>query len=62
MQAIKDGVARVKLTKDEAFKRAGEGIDYSRSMTKTLMDNDFIKEPPQELLQDALEYAIKQVK
>jgi malate dehydrogenase (oxaloacetate-decarboxylating) len=62
MQAIKDGVARVKLTKDEAFKRAGEGIDYSRSMTKTLMDNDFIKEPPQELLQDALEYAIKQGK
>jgi len=61
MQAIEDGVARVKLTREEAFKIASEGIDYSRSMTKTLMNNDFIKEPPQELLQEALEYAIKQV-
>ena len=62
MQAIKDGVARVKLTREEAFKKASEGINYSRSMTKTLMDNNFIKEPSQELLQDALEYAISEVK
>lgn len=62
IQAIKDGVARKKITREEVFQKAKEGIIYSRTMTKMLMDKDYIKEPPQGLLQDALEYAINKVK
>ena len=61
MQAIKDGVARIEITREEAFQKSKEGIIYSRTMTKELMDDGFIKEPPQELLQNALEWAIKEV-
>jgi malate dehydrogenase (oxaloacetate-decarboxylating) len=61
MQAIKDGVARVKITREEAFAKAKADIDYSRSLTKTLTDTGFIKDPPQKMLQDALDWAVKQV-
>jgi malate dehydrogenase (oxaloacetate-decarboxylating) len=61
MQAIKDGVARVKITREEAFAKAKADIEYSRNLTKTLTDTGFIKEPPQKMLQDALDWAVKQV-
>lgn len=61
MQAIADGVARVKLTHDEAFQRAKTDIDKSRSMTKSLMDKGFIENPPADMLQNSLEWAIKMV-
>ncbi|HQH17929.1 MAG TPA: NADP-dependent malic enzyme [Bacteroidales bacterium] len=61
MQAIKDGVARVTMTKEEAYKKAKTDIDYARSLTKNLTDNGFIPAPKQEMLQDALNWAIKQV-
>ncbi len=61
MQAIKDGVARIHLTKEEAFKIADADIKYSRELTNSLVDNGFIKAPSQEMLQNALEWAIAQV-
>jgi len=61
MQAIKDGVARVKMSREEAFVKAKADIDYSRSLTKSLTDNGFIKPPEQEMLQNALNWAVKQV-
>jgi malate dehydrogenase (oxaloacetate-decarboxylating) len=61
MQAIKDGVARIHLSKEEAFKMADTDIKYSRDLTKSLVDNGFIKAPSQEMLQNALEWAITQV-
>jgi malate dehydrogenase (oxaloacetate-decarboxylating) len=61
MQAIKDGVARIKITREEAFAKAKADIDYSRSLTKNLSDTGFIKAPPQEMLQNAIDWAIKQV-
>ncbi|MBC8385288.1 MAG: NADP-dependent malic enzyme [Candidatus Cloacimonetes bacterium] len=61
MQAIKDGVARIQMTWEEAFEKAKKDIDYSRNMTKTLMDADFIGTPPTEMLQEALQFAIDQV-
>ena len=61
MQAIKDGVARNMISRDEAFEWAKKDIEYSRSMTKSLIDEGFINEPPQQMLQDALEWAIKEV-
>ncbi|HNV52999.1 MAG TPA: NADP-dependent malic enzyme, partial [Tenuifilaceae bacterium] len=41
MQAIKDGVARTKMTWDEAYQMAKKDIEYSRSMAKSLHDNGF---------------------
>jgi malate dehydrogenase (oxaloacetate-decarboxylating) len=61
MQAIKDGVARVEMTREEAYAKAKADIDYSRSLTKSLTDNGFIQPPKQEMLQDALNWAVKQV-
>jgi len=61
MQAIKDGVARVHMTREEAFAKAKADIEYSRSLTKSLTDNGFIQAPKQEMLQDALNWAVKQV-
>ncbi len=61
VQAIKDGVARVKMTREEAYSKAKKDIEYSRNLTKSLTDNGFIQQPDQYMLQSALEWAIKQV-
>ena len=61
MQAMKDGVARISMTRDEAYKRAKADIEQARSMSKLLVDTDYIKAPPQKMLQDALDWAIEQV-
>jgi malate dehydrogenase (oxaloacetate-decarboxylating) len=61
MQAIKDGVARIQMTRDEVFAKAKQDIDYSRSMTKALMEQGFIKPPPIEMVKSALDWAIAQV-
>ena len=61
MQAIKDGVARVIITREEAFNKAKADIEYSRSMVKTLTDEGFINEPPQQMLDEALAWAIEQI-
>jgi malate dehydrogenase (oxaloacetate-decarboxylating) len=61
MQAIKDGVARRKLTWDEAYKQAQTDIELARGMTQKLIDEGFIKQPPAEMVEKALEWAIKQV-
>ena len=60
MQAIKDGVARLDITWDEAFKKSEADIKHARSMTQLLTDKGFIKEFPEEMLQDALSWALKQ--
>ena len=61
MQAIEDGVARVQMTGDEVYAQAKTEIDESRNLTQSLMDNNFIKEPPVEMLDACLEKAIAQV-
>ena len=61
MQAIKDGVARIEMTRQEAYDKAEEDIQYSRSMAKSLLDEGFIKHPPQDMLQEAMDWAISQV-
>lgn len=61
MQAVKDNVARVKMTWDEAYQEAKKGIDYSRSLIHSVCDNGFIKNPPQEMLDEALNFTIKQI-
>ncbi|HXK81374.1 MAG TPA: NADP-dependent malic enzyme [Bacteroidales bacterium] len=61
MQAIKDGVARESLTWNEAFIKAKKDIDYARNLTHHLMKDNFIEPVPQNLLDEALEGAIKEV-
>lgn len=61
MQAIKDGVARINLTWDEVYKIALADIENSRKSTELMMNAGLIKEPSQDLLNSAMESAIKEV-
>ena len=62
MQAIADGVARIVMTREEAFQKASKDIEYSRSLTRSLMDHGFIKNPPLDMIKRALDWAVEQVK
>ena len=62
MQAVKDGVARINLSWQEAYDKAKTDIEYSRNMTKSLMDTGFIKTPEESMLQEALDKAILEVR
>jgi malate dehydrogenase (oxaloacetate-decarboxylating) len=61
-QAIKEGVARVQLSWDEAYKRARADIEGARAIVEDLKRLGHIKEPPVELMEKALEEAIASVK
>ena len=61
MQAIKDGVARIEITREEAFNKAEADIKYSRDMTQKLVETGFIASPPEDMLERALDWAVKQV-
>ncbi|MBI4946919.1 MAG: NADP-dependent malic enzyme [Bacteroidetes bacterium] len=61
MQAIKDGVARITLTREEAYKKAKTDIMHAREMTNALVNQGFIKQPPEGMLQEALDWTVKQV-
>ncbi len=61
-QAIKDGVARIKLSWEEVYNRALQDIMEAREIVKLLMDKNYIKKPPMKLIEDALKKAIEAVK
>ncbi len=46
MKAIEQGLARIECTYEEEFKRAATIIKRSRDMTKRMMEEGFIPEPP----------------
>ncbi|EKD52334.1 MAG: hypothetical protein ACD_62C00054G0001 [uncultured bacterium] len=58
MQAIKDGVARVKLTRDEVYQRTLADIKEARAIADMLMEKSFIKKPDMRLLEEALQKAV----
>ncbi len=62
MQAIEDGVARLEMTWDEAYEKAKADIEYSRNLTKMMTEEEFIKAPDYEIIQNALNMAIDEVK
>lgn len=62
VQAVKDGVARKPLSWQQAFDIAKADIEHSRKTTQFMVDNGLIKQPPQELLDNALKTAIDQVR
>ena len=61
MQAIKDGVARIPMSREDALKKASEDIGDARKMIDHLTESGFIKTPPQDMLDNAMTWAIKQV-
>ncbi len=61
MQAIEDGVARRKLSREEAFEIARKDIEKARAATKMLSEQGFIEQPPQHIIDNAFEKAIKEV-
>ena len=46
MKAIEEGVARVKLSRDEIYKKAEAIIQRSQNLTRTMMEKGFILPPP----------------
>ncbi len=62
MQAIADGVARVKMSRQEVYEIAKKDILHARNMTQELINSGFIEQPPIEMIQNAMEWAINQIK
>jgi malate dehydrogenase (oxaloacetate-decarboxylating) len=61
-QAIREGVARVKPSWDEVYARARADIAEARAITAGLMKMGYIREPPAEMLEQALADAVAAVK
>jgi malate dehydrogenase (oxaloacetate-decarboxylating) len=61
-QAVKEGVARQPLAREEVLARARKDIEQSRGLVHHLMESGFIKPPPAELFDRALEKAIAQAR
>ena len=62
MQAIKDGVARLTKTREQVLEEARADIMESRGLVNKLMEEGYIKEPPPELIEEALKVAVDSVK
>ena len=62
MQAVKDGVARKELTWDEAYEWAKKDISYSRNLVKSMCEQGYITDPPAEMIEEALQFAITEYK
>jgi malate dehydrogenase (oxaloacetate-decarboxylating) len=62
MQAIKEGVARTKLTWDQVHDRAMADILEARKTTEDLMKLGHIRTPPQSMIQAALDWAVAEVR
>jgi malate dehydrogenase (oxaloacetate-decarboxylating) len=62
VQAIKEGVARITLSRDEVYNRARADIGAARALVEDLKKMGHIKEPPAELLEASLQKAIEAVK
>lgn len=62
MEAIKNGVARNKLSREEVYKTTLADIKEARKHLDLFMENGFIKKPKTQLIKDALKKAIDGVK
>jgi malate dehydrogenase (oxaloacetate-decarboxylating) len=62
LQAVKDGVALVDCAWQDVYDDTLEHILEARKMTELLMEKNFIKEPPDEMLREAVKRAIDTVR
>jgi malate dehydrogenase (oxaloacetate-decarboxylating) len=61
-QAVKEGVAGNPLPKDRVRETARQDIQQSRELLHHLMESGFIKQPPRDLFDRALEKAVTQAR
>ncbi len=62
MQAIRENVARVSLSREAVYERTAADIRYSRELVSMLMKDGFIKPPPREMLEEALSWAVEKTR
>jgi malate dehydrogenase (oxaloacetate-decarboxylating) len=62
VQAIKDGVARIVLSREIVFERALAEINSARAIVHSMMEQGFIAEPPMELLNEVLQACLSEFK
>ncbi len=62
MQAIEDGVARKELTWQQAYDWAAADIKNARESTQCLFEKGLIEQPPESVINEALQNAINKVK
>jgi len=61
-QAIAEGVARMKLTREEVLSRARTDIQAARKVIDDMQRLGHIATPPRQMLDEALEWAVQQVR
>ena len=61
MQAIKDGVAHLTMSREEVYARATEDIENARRTTLKLTELGLIKSPSIDMLQEAMDWAVGRV-
>ncbi|HAK47585.1 MAG TPA: malate dehydrogenase, partial [Spirochaeta sp.] len=61
MQAIKEGLARVEMTRKEVFDKAMEDIVYSRKLVDSMNEEGYIEKVPLEMINKAFEDAVKSI-
>jgi len=62
VKAIEEGVARVRMSWQQAYDEAKNGIEESHRIIDDLVKLGHIKTPPASMLDEAMEWAINQVK
>ncbi len=61
-QAVKEGVARINLSRSEVLERAKKDIAESRASVDALLKANLIRRPPESMIQDDFVWACDQVK
>ncbi len=61
MKAMDEGLARVTISREDAYAQAEADIEDAHKTVEVLMTEGLIAEPPQEMLAEALEWAMEQV-
>ncbi|HBA85320.1 MAG TPA: malate dehydrogenase [Verrucomicrobia bacterium] len=62
MQAVADGVARISLTREQVAEQAKTDIAASRQLVEMLTRENMIRQPPQDMLDQALNAAIAEIR
>ncbi|MDR0952765.1 MAG: NADP-dependent malic enzyme, partial [Elusimicrobiota bacterium] len=58
-QAQKEGLARINISYEEAYKKAKEDILQAQNLSATLAKEGFVKTPPQTLLEETLKEVVE---
>jgi malate dehydrogenase (oxaloacetate-decarboxylating) len=62
VQAIKDGVARVQLSREDVFTTALREINETRALVQSMMEQGFIQQPPMGMINEVLQACLAEFK